>query len=146
MTDLATSTPAPMLERLLQAVNTHDLEVLVGCFDDSYVNETPAHPQRSFRGNVQVRRNWEQIFSAVPDIHAEVLRTASDRDTLWTEWEMSGTRVDGDAFQMRGVVIFTVGPTTITSARFYLEPVEESSGDVGAHTRRVTGTTAPADR
>jgi hypothetical protein len=26
--------------------------------------------------------------------------------------------------------------------RFYLEPVEETSGDVDAHTRRVVGTTA----
>jgi hypothetical protein len=26
--------------------------------------------------------------------------------------------------------------------RFYLEPVEETSGDVNAHARRVAGTTA----
>jgi hypothetical protein len=48
---------------------------------------------------------------------------------------------------MRGVVIFGVTDATITSARFYLEPVEEASGDVDAQTRRVAGgtTTAGAD-
>jgi hypothetical protein len=29
--------------------------------------------------------------------------------------------------------------------RFYLEPVEETSSDVDAHTRRVVGTTAGPD-
>jgi hypothetical protein len=42
---------------------------------------------------------------------------------------------------MRGVVIFGIAGDTIASARFYLEPVEDTSGDVNAHTRRVTGTT-----
>ena len=62
-----------------------------------------------------------------------------DGDALWTEWEMSGTRNDGDAFLMRGVVLFGVTDDAISSARFYLEPVEETSGDVDMHTRRVVG-------
>src|ERR1700712_2901890 len=47
-----------VLERLLRAVNDHDLEALVSCFAEDYANETPVHPQRGFRGNDQVRRNW----------------------------------------------------------------------------------------
>jgi hypothetical protein len=62
-----------------------------------------------------------------------------DGDTLWTEWEMSGTRRDKAQFLMRGVVIFGISGDTITSARFYLEPVEEISGDVNAATSRVVG-------
>jgi hypothetical protein len=45
---------------------------------------------------------------------------------------------------MRGVVIFGVKPPLITSARFYLEPVEETSGDVDAHTQRVMHAEAPS--
>jgi hypothetical protein len=67
-----------------------------------------------------------------------------DGDTVWTEWDISGTRGDGASFLMRGVVIFSVTNAAITSARFYLEPVEEASGDVNAHTHRVVGTTATA--
>jgi ketosteroid isomerase-like protein len=129
--------PEAVLHRLMEAVNAHDLDGLVACFSDDYVNETPAHPQRGFRGGAQVRTNWTQIFAGVPDLRARVPRCAADGDTLWTEWEMSGTRSDGSAFLMRGVVIFGITDPVISSARFYLEPVEEVSGDVDAHTRRV---------
>lgn len=129
--------PKAVLHRLLEAVNAHDLDGLAACFSDDYVNETPAHPQRGFRGGAQVRTNWAQIFAGVPDLRARVPRSAADGGTLWTEWEMSGTRSDGSAFLMRGVVIFGITDPVISSARFYLEPVEEVSGDVDAHTRRV---------
>jgi ketosteroid isomerase-like protein len=130
-----------VVERLLEAVNAHDLEAMVACFADDYVNETPAHPQRGFTGSQQVRRNWTQIFAAVPDLHARLPRIVVEGDMVWTEWDISGTRRDGAAFLMRGVVIFGIAGDTIASARFYLEPVEESSGDVDVHTRRVVGTT-----
>jgi ketosteroid isomerase-like protein len=128
-----------VLQRLLTAVNTHKLDDIVACFADDYLNETPAHPQRGFRGRDQVRRNWKEIFSRVPDIRARVDSAAGRGDTLWTEWEMSGTRTDGAAFLMRGVVIFGVTAGAISSARFYLEPVEDISGDVNAAVSRVLG-------
>ena len=128
-----------VLQRLLAALNAHKLDALVACFADDYVNETPAHPQRGFRGNSQVRTNWTQLFAGVPDLRALVSRTAVDGETLWTEWDISGSRPDGAAFLMRGVVIFGMADNAIASARFYLEPVEETSGDVDVHTRRVLG-------
>jgi ketosteroid isomerase-like protein len=136
--------PRALLERLLPAVNDHDLDALVSCFSEDYVNETPAHPLRGFGGRDQVRKNWAQIFAGVPDVHAEVPRAAADGDTLWTEWDMSGSRTDGGAFHMRGVVIFGVTDDRATSARFYLEPVEHATGDVDAATVRLVGSTKEA--
>jgi ketosteroid isomerase-like protein len=129
-----------IVRRLVAALNHHDLDGMVGCFAEDYVNETPAHPRRGFRGAGQVRRNWSQIFAGVPDVRARLPRTAASGDTVWTEWELSGTRTDGAAFLMRGVVIFTIGQALITAARFYLEPVEEGGGDADDHARRVAGT------
>jgi len=127
-----------VIDRLVDAVNGHDIEGLVSCFTDDNVNETPVHPQRGFTGNDQVRTNWTQIFAGVPDIEAVILRRAESDDLVWTEWEMSGTRSqDGGPFLMRGVVIFGVQGGAISSARFYVEPAEDASGDVDAHTRRV---------
>jgi hypothetical protein len=100
-----------VLARLMRAVNERDIEGLVSCFADDYANETPVHPQRQ----------------------------SVDGNTAWTEWDMSGTRVDGLPFLMRGVVIFRIVDDAIASARFYLEPVEETSGDVDVHTTRVAG-------
>jgi len=133
------ASPVRLLERLFDSVNGHDLDGLTSCFADDYVNETPVHPQRGFRGREQVRRNWAQIFGSVPDIGAQVSRTAVDGQALWTEWEMSGTRADGDPFLMRGVVIFNITGTMIGSARFYLEPVERTSGDVNEAVSRAVG-------
>ena len=116
--------PGLMIDRLLRATNDHDLEALVACFAEDYENETPAHPARGFRGKAQVRRNWEQIFAVVPDLRAEVTRSALAGEVIWTEWEMVGTRRDGSAHCMRGVVILGVGDGVAQWARFYLEPVD----------------------
>src|SRR5690348_335082 len=122
--------PAATVERLVQATNAHDLDRLVACFAEDYRNETPVHPARSFQGRSQVRRNWEQIFAFVPDIRAEIIRSAVDGDSLWSEWEMRGTRRDGTAHLMRGCIVFGVTGTGIRWARFYLEPVDESGTTV----------------
>lgn len=127
-----------VVDRLVQAINGHDLDAVVSCFASDYVNETPVHPQRGFRGNRQVRTNWTRILAGVPDIEATVLRQAENDDQVWTEWDLSGTRLeDGGPFVMRGVAILAIKNDVISSARFYLEPAEETSGDVNVHTQRV---------
>src|SRR4051812_22972116 len=98
--------PAAFIDRLVQGTNDHDLDALLECFDVDYVNHTPAHPQRGFTGREQVRTNWRQIFAGVPDLRAVVLRAAASGDTVWSEWEMTGTRSDGTPHLMRGVIIF----------------------------------------
>jgi ketosteroid isomerase-like protein len=125
-----------MVERLRVATNDHDLAALVGCFALDYSNETPVHPERGFTGRDQVRRNWEQIFAALPDITTEVLRCAVDGDTAWTEWEHRATRPDGSLHLMRGVVIFGVRGGVAEWARFYLEPVRADGDNADAAVRR----------
>ena len=118
----ATGTPTTssraVIDRLLQATNDHDLDALVDCFASDYVNQTPVHPLRGFTGSEQVRLNWRQIFAAVPDLVAEVAARAEVGGTVWTEWQMAGTRGDGTPHLMRGVIIFTVQDDRISTARF----------------------------
>jgi ketosteroid isomerase-like protein len=125
-----TASPLEVIHRLVQATNDHDLEGIVACFAATYVNETPAHPSRGFEGEEQVRRNWAQILGGVPDVSAEVLESVTDGATVWSEWHMAGTRRDGVAHEMRGVIVFDVAGELISAARFYLEPVEHDSGTV----------------
>ena len=117
-------------ERLLEATNRHDLDALVACFAPDFVNETPAHPARSFVGAEQVRRNWAQIFAGVPDLKAAILRDSVDGSRVWTEWEMTGTRADGSPHLMRGVGIFEADGGRFKSLRFYLEPVERGGAGI----------------
>lgn len=128
--------PKAMVERLVHATNAHDVETLVACFAPDYDNETPAHPERGFTGRDQVRKNWTQIFAAIPDLVTEVTALAIDGDTIWTEWEHRGTRPDGTPHILRGVVIFDVTEGLAQRARFYLEPVQDTAGSVDDAIRR----------
>jgi hypothetical protein len=131
-----------LVDRLCAATNAHDVESIVGCFTADYRNETPAHPARGFVGREQVRRNWQQIFAFVPDVTARVTASAVDGATIWTEWEHVGTRADGSAHVMRGVIIFGVRDGLLSSARFYLEPADVSTADADETVRRLVAVPA----
>ena len=68
----------------------------------------------------------------------------TDRDTVWSEWEHRGTRLDGSQHLMRGVIIFGVDHDVIAWARFYLEPVREGSGDVDTFREGQLGVRGPS--
>ena len=128
-----------LVDRLVEATNRQDLDGLVACFAEDYRNETPVHPARGFRGRGQVRRNWEQIFSLFPDIHTQVVRSTVDGSTVWTEWEMRGTRLDGSPHHMRGVIVFGISEGLARWARFYLEPVDSSGAGINEAVRAHVG-------
>lgn len=121
MTD--TQEALAVVHRLRDAINAHDLEALVDCFAPEFRSELPTFPDASFAGNENVRHNWERIFSSVPDITAEIVRSTSGADTIWVEWQQQGTQLDGRPHLARGVVIFTVAGGRIASNRFYVHPV-----------------------
>lgn len=131
--------PETMVQRLVQATNSHDLDAVTDCFAPDYRNETPAHPARGFAGRQQVRTNWQQIFHFVPDITVRVLRCRADGEMVWSEWEMEGTRLDGSAHRMAGVVLLGVCDGRASWARFYLEPVESGGPDVNAAVHHHVG-------
>ncbi len=134
-----TSSASGVVQRLVDATNRHDLAALVDCFAQDFVNETPTHPARSFTGVEQVRKNWSLIFAAVPDLEADVVRQVIEADTVWTEWEMRGTRTDGTRHLFRGVIIFGVRQGRFEWVRFYVEPVDEGAAGVDQALRRQLG-------
>lgn len=139
MTGALNEASGELLSTLVAATNAHDLDALVACFSPGYVNETPAHPSRSFTGAAQVRRNWARLFEAIPDLEAEVIQSVIDGATAWTEWELGGTRRDGTHHLMRGVMIFTITDGAFSAVRFYLEPVERADGDIDVAIAQAAG-------
>jgi ketosteroid isomerase-like protein len=128
---------ATVVERLRAATNAHDLDAIVECFSETYRNETPAHPGRGFTGRAQVRSNWQHILAGVPDVTADVIRMSVDGDVIWSEWEMRGTRRDGQRHEMRGVIIFGIADNEATWARFYLEPVDAGDESADGAVRQI---------
>ena len=120
-----------MMDRLLSAMNAHDLDAFVACFAADYASQQPAHPSRVFRGSDQVRRNWEGVFAGVPDLTAELLLSTVTEDGVELgEWHWHGAYADGSAFAMRGVIVIGVQDDLIAWARLYMEPVEEGGGTI----------------
>ena len=119
-----------MLDRLARSTNAHDIDGLVDCFAADYRNETPGASLAGFHRTGAGPEQLAQIFTAVPDLQATVLRSAVTGDTVWSEWEMTGTRRDGTAHLMRGVILFGVDAGRASWARFYLEPVEHGGDTI----------------
>lgn len=120
--------PAAVIARLERAVNAHDLDAMAACFQPDYESAQPIHPDRAFRGREQMRANWVQIFGAVPDITAAVLRYAVDGETVWSEWDLRGTRRDGAPHRTAMVNIAGVRDGEIAWMRLYMEPVATGAG------------------
>jgi ketosteroid isomerase-like protein len=137
VTEIETAAADTLIRKIQKATNEHDLESLVACFDEDYLSEMPVHPARDFRGRDQVRRNWTQIFAAVPDLESHLMRSTVTSDTAWAEWEWSGTRRDGAPHLMRGVTILGVRDGGAAWARFYMEPVDEGGPDADGAVRQV---------
>jgi hypothetical protein len=129
--------PVKVVERLHSAMNQHDLEAFLACFDPDYRSEQPAHPNRGFGGREQVEKNWRALFEGIPDFHAELLATAIEGDTLWSEWHWTGTRLDEAPLDIRGVTLFGIENGRVVSGRLYMEEVEEAGGDIDETVRRL---------
>ena len=105
-------------------MNMHDIQAFVECFDERYFSEQPVHPDRTFQGQEQVRKNWTSLFNEMPDFSTQVLRHAISNDCIWAEWEWQGTRQDKSILRMRGVTIMGVEDSKVKWGRLYMEPVE----------------------
>lgn len=126
-----------LIDRIQRATNAHDLDALTDCFDTAYVNETPVHPARDFKGREQVRQNWSEILAAIPDLQSRLIRSVDAGDVAWAEWEWAGTRRDGAAHLMRGVTILGIRHGRAAWVRFYMEPVEAGGPAIAAAVRQA---------
>jgi ketosteroid isomerase-like protein len=128
-----------VLDQLFTALNAHDLEAAAALFHENYRSEQPAHPGRAFAGRAQMHANWEAMFAGIPNFRSEVIRTVDDGNTTWVEWKWTGTRSDGQPFQVRGVALFEVEGGLITAGRLYLEDVERDWIDIKQAVQSLSG-------
>ena len=129
---------AEMMNRLLDALNAHDLDAFVKCFASDYRSEQPAHPSRAFAGRDKVRENWTSVFAGIPDFHAELVVSATTEDTVEIgEWRWRGTHTDGAPFAMRGVTVMGVDGKHIAWGRLYMEVIEQDGADIDQMVREA---------
>jgi ketosteroid isomerase-like protein len=125
-------------DRLLAALNAHDLDAFVACFAPDYRSEQPAHPSRAFEGRDKVRENWASVFAGVPDFRAELLLSAVTDDGVEIgEWNWRGTHTDGSPFAMRGVTLMGIDGEHIAWGRLYVEPIERDGAGIDQMVRET---------
>jgi ketosteroid isomerase-like protein len=132
--------PRALIDRLTAAQNAHDLEAMLACFHEDYRSEQPQFPSRTFQSIDQVRANWSALLEAVPDFHAEVLRSAVDGDIVFMEVRWTGTKADGMPLEERGVIVMGIRDGRLSWRRLYVDEVEREGADIDAVVRRVAGT------
>ena len=125
--------------RLRDAMNGHDLEAFLDCFNEDYRSEQPVHPGRGFGGRDQVRANWAAIFSDVDDFAAELISHGQDQGREWSEWRWAGTRQDGSSLDMAGVISLGVRDGRIAWGRLYVEPVQAAEETIDEAVQRMAG-------
>ena len=131
---------AVVIELMAEALNRHDIEAFVECFDPSYRSAQPAHPNRGFGGKEQVRKNWSGMFESFPDFEAQLLRHTSDERVVWGEWHWRATGLD-----MAGVTSWVWrtsassgrGCTRNRSRRFSLSSADRAPRDLARLSRGV---------
>ena len=122
-----TNDPAALIYRLRDAINAHDLDGITRCFAEDFHSELPATPERSFTGREHVRKNWQGLLAAIPDLQAEVVRLTVDGTTVWTEWEQKGSMPSGGEHLVRGMFVMDVRDGLARWNRFYMNPVESKA-------------------
>ena len=128
-----------IIDRLVAAMNAHDLDGAAALLAEDYRSEQPAHPGRAFTGRAQMRANWAAMFDGVPDFRAELSRSVQDGDTTWSEWQWTGTRRDGQLLDVRGVTLFQIRDGHIVAGRLYLEDVDRDDGTIEQAVRALSG-------
>ena len=139
MTAAGGHAPRAVADALRDAMNAHDIDAFVSLFAEDYDSEQPVHPDRAFQGRDQVRANWSAIFAAVPDFRAELVASALDGATAWSEWRWRGTQEDGGRLDMAGVIVMEVRDGRIAKARLYVEPVQGDGEGIEAAVDEMAG-------
>jgi ketosteroid isomerase-like protein len=135
--------PLAVMDRLTAAQHAHDLGAMLACFQADYQSEQPLFPSRTFQGADQVRANWSAVLQAIPDFHAETVRSAVDGDTVFAEVHWTGTKADDTPLDERGVIIAGIRDDRIAWARLYVDEVEREGAGIDAAVRQMAGTDDP---
>ncbi|GAB3881456.1 nuclear transport factor 2 family protein [Microbispora bryophytorum] len=77
-----------LADRVLDAVNDHDLDRLSRCYDSHAVLSTPLGV---CEGRERIVRYWESMFKSFADLAVTVWNRMECADPVFSEWTMTGT-------------------------------------------------------
>ena len=93
------------LEKLLEAFNRHDLDIIMEFFAEDCSLDMPRGPHpwgQRFTGKAQVREALSSRFAGVRDVHYGDDRHWVTGNMGVSEWTLSGTTTSGVRLEVRG--------------------------------------------
>ncbi len=123
-----------VMDRLTDAINSADLDVLAGCYAPDAV---VVDPFGTHSGTDEIVESWRQLFEGFPNSIGTVEHKYESGDTAIDEWSFAGTNsgpltmptgeqvpATGNPVTLRGADIATVQGGVITSHRVYFDQME----------------------
>jgi ketosteroid isomerase-like protein len=109
------------VERLLidhtDAWNSHDIDRLMSLFAEDCVFDASGGPEfygDRFRGRVEVRTAFADVFASIPDAHwGDGRHFVLADDYGVSEWKLTGTMLDGARVDVLGCDFLTIGDNKI---------------------------------
>jgi ketosteroid isomerase-like protein len=93
------------LKEILEAFNRHDLDAIMGYFEEDCTFDFPRGSQpwgERYVGKSEVRRGLARRFEGIPDVHYGEDRHWVTGDRGVSEWLLTGTTRAGDKVRVRG--------------------------------------------
>ena len=113
------SSPKEVVLGYFDALNRHDLDAAEDHLDPELVEEITG--VGVFRGPAEVRKFFDGLMKAAPDMQVIVDRTVTEDNTVVVQWRMNGTFTGGPLFngvqatggrlELRGCDVLEVGPS-----------------------------------
>jgi steroid delta-isomerase-like uncharacterized protein len=80
------------VQKVVDAINRHDLEACVACYSPDAELQDPGFPD-PVHGIEHVREGFTYWFSAFPDVHVQVVRTIIQGPEVALEWLAEASHV-----------------------------------------------------
>ncbi len=104
------SVTVEFLQSFADAFNAHDINAVMSHMTDDCVFEASSGPDvvgKRSKGQAQVRKAFEEVFSMYPDARWENPKHFIAGDRGFSEWFFSGTKKDGTRVEVTGCDLFT---------------------------------------
>jgi steroid delta-isomerase-like uncharacterized protein len=106
---------ASVIERMVEIMNTHDLDGCVNCYTDDAELQDPRFPD-PVHGKEFVREGFAYWYNAFPDIRITISRLIVEPPEVAVEWTFEGTHLgeymgikpSGGSFQVMTAAHFAV--------------------------------------
>lgn len=113
--NLLNMTPKQTALKWIDAYNSHNADTAASLYDEKVTN-TQFPYAKAAQGREAMRKTYENIFRAFPDIHIEAINIVEQGTWVVVEWTFSGTMQgefaghspNGNKFNMSGCEIFQI--------------------------------------